>query len=528
MRSLLVGAVAVVPLLTALLQFVPQGSGAFTLSTRLIHRFSDEARLIEEARTGTVSQAWPAKGSLGYYAKLVRRDLVRRGSKYKTVHPSEGSDAVAFGDEFGWLHYTWIDIGTPNVSFLVALDAGSDLTWLPCDCVQCASLSDRGNSLDRDLNMYSPAKSSTSKYLACGNELCQMASSCKSPKQPCPYNVSYYSENTSSSGILVEDILYLASDDNNSLIQTAVVVGCGMEQTGVYMDGIAPDGLLGLGLGDISIPTFLAKKGVVGNSFSICFRDDDSGKILFGDQGSSQQSTPLLPLNGKFVTYIVEVEAFCVGRKCLEATGMQALVDSGSSFSFVPANIYKVVTSEFDRQMNSTRLVLPQSPWEYCYQSSSLETPKIPQLTLMFAVNKSFMISNPIFLYYGDQGGIDGFCLALQSSSDTIGIIGQNLMTGYRLSFDRDNLKMGWSRSDCNDLDNNRRMPLTSPSHDRPENPLPTNEQQSSPNAHAVSPAVAGRAPLNPSAATVSRDDISHFGYLQLLILYAFADVLGG
>lgn len=39
------------------------------------------------------------------------------------------------------LHYTWIDIGTPNVSFLVALDAGSDLLWIPCDCVRCAPLS---------------------------------------------------------------------------------------------------------------------------------------------------------------------------------------------------------------------------------------------------------------------------------------------------------------------------------------------------------------------------------------------------
>lgn len=29
----------------------------------------------------------------------------------------------------------------PLVSFLVALDTGSDLTWVPCDCLQCAPLS---------------------------------------------------------------------------------------------------------------------------------------------------------------------------------------------------------------------------------------------------------------------------------------------------------------------------------------------------------------------------------------------------
>ncbi|KAK1391803.1 hypothetical protein POM88_010859 [Heracleum sosnowskyi] len=39
------------------------------------------------------------------------------------------------------LHYTWIDIGMPSVSFLVALDTASDLLWVTCDCLQCAPLS---------------------------------------------------------------------------------------------------------------------------------------------------------------------------------------------------------------------------------------------------------------------------------------------------------------------------------------------------------------------------------------------------
>lgn len=66
------------------------------------------------------------------------------------------------------------------------------------------------------------------------------------------------------------------------------------------MNGIAPDGLMGLGLKDISVPSFLAKAGVVQNSFSLCFNEDDSGRIYFGDQGiSTQQTTPFLSLDGK-------------------------------------------------------------------------------------------------------------------------------------------------------------------------------------------------------------------------------------
>ena len=39
------------------------------------------------------------------------------------------------------LHYAVVALGTPNVTFLVALDTGSDLLWVPCDCVKCAPLS---------------------------------------------------------------------------------------------------------------------------------------------------------------------------------------------------------------------------------------------------------------------------------------------------------------------------------------------------------------------------------------------------
>ena len=76
---------------------------------------------------------------------LVRSDLGRQKvmlrSKYQFLFPSEGSKTMLFGNDYGWLHYAWIDIGTPNISFLVALDAGSDLLWIPCDCIQCVPLS---------------------------------------------------------------------------------------------------------------------------------------------------------------------------------------------------------------------------------------------------------------------------------------------------------------------------------------------------------------------------------------------------
>lgn len=69
---------------------------------------------------------------------------------------------------------------------------------------------------------------------------------------------------------------------------------CGKIQTGSFLNGAAPNGLFGLGMDTISVPSTLAKENVTPNSFSMCFRSDGIGRITFGDKGSSDQGeTPI-------------------------------------------------------------------------------------------------------------------------------------------------------------------------------------------------------------------------------------------
>ncbi|CAK9166928.1 unnamed protein product [Ilex paraguariensis] len=74
--------------------------------------------------------------------------------------------------------------------------------------------------------------------------------------------------------------------------------------------------------------------------------------------------------------------------------------------------------------------------------------PKTPSVTLKFASNNSFVVHNPVFVIHGTEGVV-GFCLAIQPADEDVGTIGQNFMTGYRMVFDRENLKLGWSGSNC-------------------------------------------------------------------------------
>lgn len=82
---------------------------------------------------------------------------------------------------------------------------------------------------ERDLSEYDPATSSSSKNLSCSNQLCKSRTNCKSLKDPCPYIAEYASEDTSSSGYLVEDVLHLASVSKHatqSSVQASVIIGC--------------------------------------------------------------------------------------------------------------------------------------------------------------------------------------------------------------------------------------------------------------------------------------------------------------
>lgn len=56
-----------------------------------------------------------------------------------------------------------------------------------------------------------------------------------------------------------------------------------MKQSGGYLDGVASDGTIGLGLGEISVPSLLSKAALIQNSFSMCFDENDCGRISLGD-----------------------------------------------------------------------------------------------------------------------------------------------------------------------------------------------------------------------------------------------------
>ena len=70
---------------------------------------------------------------------------------------------------------------------------------------------------------YIPGMSSTSKAVPCNSNFCDLQKECSTALQ-CPYKMVYVSAGTSSSGFLVEDVLYLSTENAHPQILKAQIM----------------------------------------------------------------------------------------------------------------------------------------------------------------------------------------------------------------------------------------------------------------------------------------------------------------
>ncbi|XP_044442375.1 aspartyl protease family protein 1 isoform X1 [Triticum aestivum] len=500
-RSTCLSLVAVAMAVAAALAAAGEASSGIGFD--LHHRSSPVVRRWAEAR-GHPGAAWwaEAEGTPEYYAALSRHDrahLARRGLAEgdggKGGLLTFASGNLTFRLD-GSLHYAEVAVGTPNATFLVALDTGSDLFWVPCDCKQCAPIANaselRGGP---ELRPYSPGKSSTSKAVTCEHALCERPNACAAAgnsSSSCPYSVRYVSANTSSSGVLVEDVLHLSRQTGglSTAVKAPVVLGCGQVQTGAFLDGAAVDGLLGLGMDKVSVPSVLHAAGLVASdSFSMCFSPDGLGRINFGDAGRPGQAETPFTIRNTHPTYNISVTAMTVEGKELAAE-FAAVVDSGTSFTYLNDPAYTELATSFDSQVREKRANLSASiPFQYCYQLARGQTELfVPEVSLTTRGGAVFPVTRPFVLIAGEtsdgQMVAVGYCLAVLQNDIAIDIIGrtrilihtatvfssanssivplliadyfitdemhaENFMTGLKVVFDRERSVLGWHQFDC-------------------------------------------------------------------------------
>ncbi|KAK4476815.1 hypothetical protein RD792_015975, partial [Penstemon davidsonii] len=407
----------------------------------------------------------PEKGTIDYYTAMGHRDQLFKARRLATTPKSSTSILTFFGgnqtlrlSSLGFLHYSVVTVGTPPVQFIVALDTGSDLFWLPCDCANCQrSLNSTSGAIE--LNIYSPNASSSSSLIPCNSTMCGRRRGCSLRRNACAYQEVYLSSNTSSTGILVDDVLHLGTDATpQSPINAPITLGCGIIQTGDFLDGAAINGLFGLGMDNVSVPSTLASKGLAANSFSMCFGPEGLGRIEFGDKGSPDQQVTQFNLETLHPTYNITVTQIAVKQNVTDVE-FTAIFDSGTSFTYLNDPAYSVIVDSFNAQITEPRYQPPtRIIFDYCYSlGATQETYTVPNMNLTMGGGSNFFVIAPTIVI-PRRGGL-AYCLAIVKSED-INIIGQNFMTGYRIVFDREEMVLGWKESTCNDLISSNTLPV--------------------------------------------------------------------
>ncbi|CAN4078683.1 unnamed protein product [Withania somnifera] len=318
------------------------------------HRFSETVKKWSLQKIAGPLQNWPVKGSLQYYTHLANHDRLLHGRRlFKFDGPLTFSDG--------------------NFTFRIS------------SLGLCASTDDPTlDSSDFELSIYSLNGSSTSKKVTCSDSFCTERNNCVGVDNHCPYSVSYVSSENSTSGILVDDVLHLRTEGDEEY--------CGQVQTGSFLDVAAPNGLFGLGLEKISVPSVLSREGYMADSFSI-------------------------------PTYNISVHQIRVGTTPMDS-GFTTLFDSGTSFTYLADISYTKLSESFHSQVRDKRHPPdPRIPFGYCYDMSlDANTSLIPSLSLTMNGGGQRVVNDPIIVISMQNQLM--YCLAIVKSQD-LNIIGR-------------------------------------------------------------------------------------------------------
>ncbi|CAM6041085.1 unnamed protein product [Sphagnum compactum] len=421
----------------------------------ITHRFSDKARRELQERYGDAFRPWPMVGSEDYHKMVWNRDLLRRRDRFllSTDHALLTYSGGNLTEEWlDGLQYATVNIGTPSKAFFVILDTGSDLLWVPCaNCISCSPTAAPAFEPIFSLGVYSPSLSSTYEPVTCKDPLCLSTSRCSKSTDDCPYEVDYVTPNTSTSGILVQDVIQFIPDISKGSgaprTTASVTFGCGTNQTGSFLQGTGSDGLLGLGVSEISVPSTMARQGVTQNSFSMCFDLDLSGRIIFGDRGPPEQPrTPLVNITN-VPAYVVNIEQITVGTSTVPAK-IDAIFDTGTSLTYLSTPVYTQFAKAYISQVQAQRFSL--ETFELCYE---ITDPSIlPSIALQFSNNATLNVAAPFVAIVNSMNQLVGYCLEVLdsgSSSSLSSIIGHNFMANHSITFDRVSMTIGWQQTSC-------------------------------------------------------------------------------
>lgn len=398
------------------------------------------------------------------------------------------------------------------------MDTGSDLVWFPClpfTCILCdgkpkpqpatIKFSSSTSIVSCQSSFCSAAHSSASLS---SSDLCAVAhcplelietSDCAS--FPCPSFYYAYGDGSFTARLRRHTVSIPMSSP--PLVLPNFTFGCAHFALG------EPVGVAGFGRGVLSLPAQLSKLSTpqLGSQFSYCLvshsfnadRINQPSPLILGQSESRQKSsgpgrgdggefvfTPMLDNSRHPYLYSVGLEGISVGKNNIPAPrflkeiggkgngGM--VVDSGTTFTMLPAALYNSVVAEFDCQLGRlhkrAKEIEAQTGLSPCYYIDNMvEKSNVPTLTLHFtgycgnisAVQVLLPRTNYFYEFMDESGGarrrrVVG-CLMVMNGGDEADLeggpwatLGNYQQQGFEVVYDLEKKRIGFARRNCSSL----------------------------------------------------------------------------
>ncbi|CAA7041627.1 unnamed protein product [Microthlaspi erraticum] len=414
------------------------------------------------------------------YSSLPRRveDFRRRRlhqSQLPNAHMKLYDDLLANG-----YYTTRLYIGTPPQEFALIVDTGSTVTYVPCStCKQCGKHQDP---------KFQPELSSSYEALKCNPDC-----NCDDDGKLCVYE-RRYAEMSSSSGVLSEDLISFGNE--SQLSPQRAVFGCENAETGDLFSQRA-DGIMGLGRGKLSVVDQLVDKGVIEDSFSLCYGGMEVGggamvlgKISPPDGMVFARSDPF-----RSPYYNIDLKQMHVAGKSLKLNPKifnekhGTVLDSGTTYAYFPKQAFIAIKDAVIKEIPSLKRIHGPDPNydDICFSGAGRDVAEVhnyfPEIAMEFGNGQKLILSpeNYLFRHTKVRGA---YCLGIFPDRDSTTLLGGIVVRNTLVTYDRENDKLGFLKTNCSDLW--RRLAA-------PGSPAPTSPVDQNTSSH-ISPSPASSA----------------------------------
>ncbi|GLJ40186.1 hypothetical protein SUGI_0824180 [Cryptomeria japonica] len=334
-----------------------------------------------------------------------------------------------------------LGFGTPQQSFYMSLDTGSDISWIPCAlCTDCTG------------NIFDPSNSPTFQFLSCSSETCQALGSTPNCGN---YNCSI--TQTYGDGSEVKELMSTDSLAVGSQSMPDFIFGCAKARTGLIT---STPGLVGFGRDSLSFLSQTAN--LFQETFSYCLPSPEStGCLALGKAALSSpglQFTSLLSNDANPSFYYVGLNGISVGEDLVDvpaidqSSGDGTIIDSGTFITRLVEPVYGSVRDSFVRQLSNLSRAASYSIFDACFNFPPGDV-EVPQMTLHFDNNVDVALQQiNVLIPVDEQGSVQ--CLAFapppgDPSVSMVSILGSYQQHNFRVVYDIPGSRLGIAPESC-------------------------------------------------------------------------------